>query len=490
VTIPKVPTLSLIGGFLALGIAVNSFHVRIAVAAPNDLNRETELSSNLETFLVKRIQRIVKASGVRGDDFSASAIVHLVKQAPPSTSDSSGQADKTRTPATVTHKKSDGVPNFMTFGETGSFMDADQLVRQYEQEEAPDQAISNGDSASPVPPKAGVQDQEMGYNIDHVYVQAALSERLDPSILPTVEKALHASFDPIFGSRLAVDVKPYLKANQFWYESLFHWLKSFQWLTMEALALLTALLLFLCYKLIPSWQAKQPVKSEHSQKEEIIESPQEPVPTEEPQLPEPLSPEDPVNGSTEEIPVSKTVPSLDEQIRDEIRTLESDIITFANKHPKVAEKTAVDCAKNNEGASKIGFYIEFLSRQGVDLGHIKMRSDMINELREWRKTHDEISLADRLKLLKELHWDLAATEHLAQEAASNPLEFLTYVEDRILAQAMKEIDPAAQARIFGILDDKRSARLIDRLSPKERGEILERLLASRDGAVSNVEAVA
>ena len=126
-------------GLSLLAALAFSTSLRPSYAAPaaDDLDRETNLSTKLESFLVSRVERIVRASGVRGDDFSASAIVHLIKQTPPPPPEA--QDDNVdRAPAAVAKKKKSESPDFMTFADGGSFMDADQLVKQYEQEESAD----------------------------------------------------------------------------------------------------------------------------------------------------------------------------------------------------------------------------------------------------------------------------------------------------------------------------------------------------------------
>jgi hypothetical protein len=235
---------------LAFSLTIGSF---CWASAPVDLDRETELTSRLEAFLTHRIQRVVNSSGVRGDDFSASAIVKVVKIAPPHAEEDpsakkASDPEKAKKDAQKESEKKNENPDFLTFNDN-SFMDADHLIAEVEREESSVRPTSLNLDKKPEPEK---KDDDSYYGIDHVFIQAALSEKLDAATLTAVEKTLHNSFDPLFGNKVTIEVKPYTAVQPTWYETLFKWLKSFQWLTMELLFLTLATVLFFANKLIRS----------------------------------------------------------------------------------------------------------------------------------------------------------------------------------------------------------------------------------------------
>jgi flagellar motor switch protein FliG len=447
-----------------------------SVLSRDDLDPVALRENALDTLLNEKLQKVVTSVGVAPGEFESSVVVNVIETTPPKAVD--------RKPA-ATPKKDEAnqdLPPLETFNDSSLFS-ADHLMKKYredlkrEEEEAADR-VEKGPVAGAALAKE--------YVVNHVYMHVSVGDKVQKEVADQVDSVIKNAFGPVFGSRFSFDVQKGVEMKP----SMLNWIKmGMDWaaklqplaitLVLALLGSLLAMALLWTWKLIPSWQKNWVKKTAHDHnynknhryEEELKaapvvekEEPEEEV-EEEPEVPAgppPIAPE---------VLAARAAQEEELRNRKRIARLKKQILSFATGKPQVIERVLQDWSNRADDPSKflkINLTLELLVSNGIPIGKVELRNELLLELRRTKKSSLELGIKDKLEIFDSIYWDCISAQHLSQEGQPKSLAFFDQAEDRAVLEVLREENSQVQAMILVSIDEKRAAKILSMLPSKER----------------------
>lgn len=411
--------------------------------------------NTLEGLLSQKVTKIIDTHISRPDLYRVSVNITMTRHELP--------------PPPEARKPAQTVPDLPVAD--ANLFDVQKLVDHYESEmerlktsERPINISMRSDSAA--------VDQNAYYEVSNAKVLVGIDDHVPAATVTSVAKELQDALGPIFDKRLTLQVQATKLTPSFW-TLLNEWIYKFELLVIAmgvGLLFLTGILL---HKIVASWQARWPKRSEISQNRNSTNQNAE---GEGGEKKDDKAKDDPV------LTVSQKGDGEDLEARhrlEQIQSLENQIAAFSKANPAIPHALAQEWSGSEDGIDKLAMLLETLAKQQVPIERVEVRGDVLKKLRGGRPAGTTATPEQRRDGLQEIYWNLISMAFVGEELAVSPFLFVESVNNETLVELLSREGIEAQAAVLMSLNEKRASKLLTLFDPSAREALLAQICSNQ-----------
>lgn len=200
-------------------------------------------------------------------------------------------------------------------------------------------------------------------------------------------------------------------------------------------------------------------------------------------------PQDNANDPNTENTASRK-PSGDEDrdLEPQIEALKKKVAVFAERNPQGFSRQIENWVNMGEPEYKVALAFESVSDEGRLPPKINVDGDMLRALKSAKETILRMEQTEIVANLEWIYWDLVASACFGERGSESPLKFLEQFDDGTIAMILLGEEPGLQNLILSSIESRRASKILAKLKPEIRQNLLNQLTSDEIATVEINEA--